>query len=186
LFQRQLSRGGPLTVTHPAIERYFMTVHEAVQLILHGSAQALTAGSDRGKLFVLDMGEPIRILDLARRMIRLAGLKPDVDIKIEIVGLRPGEKLYEELFDESEERLPSFMRGIFRAAPNPIPLSVLRQSFREIARTARIADERRLRKIVFDVVALSSGARQTVISPRKGKQRMPAAAASPVEVWAAS
>jgi FlaA1/EpsC-like NDP-sugar epimerase len=188
LFQRQLSRGGPLTVTHAAIERYFMTVQEAVQLILHGSAQALNTGSDHGKVFVLDMGEPIKILDLAKKMIRLAGLKPDVDIKIDIVGLRPGEKLYEELFDESEERLPCFMPGILRAAPNPIALSVLQGKFKEIARAAAIADERRLRDIVFDVVEMSSRAGLMIPATRSAKKKAIGTAPAPqrVEAWAAS
>lgn len=187
LFQRQLSRGGPLTVTHPGIERYFMTVHEAVQLILHGSAQALTAGSDRGKVLVLDMGEPIKILDLARKMIRLAGLKPDVDVKIEIVGLRPGEKLYEELFDESEERLPSSMRGILRAAPNPIHLSTLERKLREIAQAASAADERRLRDIIFEVVALSRDAGSVVpLTRKRAKRTITRAPARPAEALALS
>src|SRR3546814_11721626 len=79
-----------------------MTVHESVQLILQSTARALVGGVRRGRIFVLDMGEPIKIMDIARRMIRLAGLEPERDVKIDIVGLRPGEKLYEELFDEGE------------------------------------------------------------------------------------
>src|SRR3546814_2936040 len=102
LFQRQLRRGSSLTVNHPDIRRYFMTVHESVQLILQSTARALVGGVRRGRIFVLDMGEPIKIMDIARRMIRLAGLEPERDVKIDIVGLRPGEKLYEELFDEGE------------------------------------------------------------------------------------
>jgi O-antigen biosynthesis protein WbqV len=186
-----LSRGGPLTVTHPSIERYFMTVHEAVQLILHGSAQALQSGSNRGKVLVLDMGEPIKIMDLAKRMIRLAGLKPDVDIKIEIVGLRPGEKLYEELFDESEERLPCSMPGILTAAPSPVPLSTLKARFRTIASVAAESDEERLRGLIFDVVALSRHPRPA-LSPAKPDNKKPAhepvpaaaRAGPPVEAWA--
>src|SRR3546814_13964947 len=84
-----------------------MTGHEAVQLILQSSTRALRSGGDHGRIFVLDMGKPIKIMDIARRMIRLAGLEPDIDVEIKIVGLRPGEKLYEELFDESEQQLPS-------------------------------------------------------------------------------
>lgn len=184
LFQRQLSRGGPLTVTHPAIERYFMTVHEAVQLILHSSAQALKAGSDRGNIFVLDMGEPIKILDLARRMIRLAGLKPDVDIKIDIVGLRPGEKLYEELFDGSEVRLPCFMPGILRAVPNPVPLSVLQGKFQKVARAARLADEQQLRDLIFGVVAMSRNSKRLAPAVRTRTKRARPASAAPASVEA--
>src|SRR5205823_13974391 len=97
LFTRQLAAGGPLTVTHPEVSRFFMTVREAVELVLEASATVPNAdnGEARGKIFVLDMGEPVKIADLARQMIRLAGLRPERDIAIAYVGLRPGEKLHE-------------------------------------------------------------------------------------------
>ncbi|MFY7698488.1 MAG: polysaccharide biosynthesis protein [Legionella sp.] len=110
LFQKQLDRGGPLTVTHPDIERYFMTIPEASQLIL----QAMVNGQG-GEIFVLDMGEPIKIRYLAEQMIRLAGKVPGKDIQIEYIGLRPGEKLYEELFHVSEQLLPTEHEKLFKA-----------------------------------------------------------------------
>ena len=152
LFMRQLSRRGPLTVTHPDIERFFMTVHEAVQLILHSTAGTLQGGIDRGRIFVLDMGEPIKIVDIARRIIRAAGLVPDIDIKIEFVGLRPGEKLFEELFDAGEERLPSSLPGIFEAEPHPVPLPVLQAVFQQLERLARDSDEGAIRSVMRSVV----------------------------------
>lgn len=103
LFQQQLQRGGPLTVTHPDITRYFMTIREAVQLVIQAAALAVQDGfTQAAPVFVLDMGKPIRIADLAAQMIRLAGLRPEIDIKISYTGLRAGEKMHEELFYDSE------------------------------------------------------------------------------------
>jgi len=117
LFQKQIASGGPVTVTHPDITRYFMTIPEAVQLVL----QAFVSGSEcdeyRGKLFVLDMGEPVKIADLARQMIRLAGKRPDQDIEIKYVGLRPGEKMHEELLHARERLVASPHEGLLLAAP---------------------------------------------------------------------
>jgi FlaA1/EpsC-like NDP-sugar epimerase len=125
LFRRQLERGGPLTVTHPDMQRYFMTVPEAVSLVLQasalGSAPHPEAGAAdlgrNGSIFVLDMGQPVKIVDLARQMIRLAGLRPDHDVQIRFTGLRPGEKLFEELFHGSEAPLPTGHPGLLIATP---------------------------------------------------------------------
>ncbi|HIJ63133.1 MAG TPA: polysaccharide biosynthesis protein, partial [Rhodospirillaceae bacterium] len=117
LFQRQLAAGGPITVTHPEMTRYFMTIREAVELVLQTSALGF-AHPDlyQGRIFVLDMGEPVKIVGLARQMIRLAGLRPDTDIKIRFTGLRPGEKLFEELFHGAEAPVPTNLEGILLAA----------------------------------------------------------------------
>ena len=116
LFQRQLAQGGPLTVTHKDITRYFMTVREAVELVLQ-AASISAAQSDSGSpVYVLDMGKPVRINDLAEQLIRLAGRKPHQDIAIEYTGLRPGEKLYEELFYKEENPQPTERPGILLAS----------------------------------------------------------------------
>lgn len=113
MFEKQIAAGGPLTVTHPEIERFFMTIPEAVELILHATVYNLSkAVTEAGRIFVLDMGKPVKIIDVARKMIRLAGREPDKDIRIEFVGLRPGEKLYEELFDTREEIVATDVPGL--------------------------------------------------------------------------
>ena len=110
LFEEQIRKGGPVTVTHPEMKRYFMATSEAVILVLQAAAFG-----EGGEVFVLDMGEPIKIVDLAREMIRLCGLEPDVDIQIEFTGLRPGEKLFEELLGAEEGSEPTEHPKIFKA-----------------------------------------------------------------------
>jgi len=117
LFQRQLNAGGPLTVTHPDMTRYFMTIREAVELVLQASSLGVNDHQNDGKIFVLDMGEPIKIVELARQMIRLANLKPDEDIDIQFTGTRPGEKLFEEIFHGSEPPVSTQSPGILLASP---------------------------------------------------------------------
>ncbi|MWV27583.1 polysaccharide biosynthesis protein [Aurantiacibacter rhizosphaerae] len=148
LFERQLREGKPLTVTHPDIERFFMTVREAVQLILQSSSSALEYETQRGSIFVLDMGNPVRIVDLARRMITLYGLEPEEDVPIEFVGLRPGEKLYEELFDICEEQVESGIEGIFEARSRPIPLPFITMAINLIAERADAGEDEGIIRLV--------------------------------------
>jgi FlaA1/EpsC-like NDP-sugar epimerase len=110
LFRKQIAAGGPVTVTHKEIIRYFMTIPEACSLVLEAGCM----GSG-GEIYIFDMGEPVKIYDMARRMIALAGLKPDVDIKIEEIGLRPGEKLYEELLNDKEKTTATVNKKIMIA-----------------------------------------------------------------------
>ena len=133
LFQRQLARGGPITVTHPDVVRYFMTTREAVELVL--SASALGAET-AGKIYVLDMGKPVRVLDLAKQMIRLAGLRPEADIAIEFIGLRPGEKLSEDLFHDRESALATAAPGVLLAAPRAIDFALLRPQLEKLTELA--------------------------------------------------
>jgi FlaA1/EpsC-like NDP-sugar epimerase len=152
LFKSQLARGGPLTVTHPEMKRFFMTIREAVELTLQASAYGLEQNLGQGEIFVLDMGEPIRIVDIARRMIRLAGYTPDEDVKIKIVGCRPGEKLFEELFDEAEQRVTPPVPGVLGAVPTPIPLPTLCTAFAELRHHAEEGDSDRLFAVIRSIL----------------------------------
>ncbi|WP_281322660.1 polysaccharide biosynthesis protein [Flavobacterium aestivum] len=110
LFTKQIANGGPVTITHPDIIRYFMTIPEACQLVLEAGAMG-----NGGEIYIFDMGKPVKIIDLAKKMIKLAGFIPDKDIKIEIVGLRPGEKLYEELLNDTSKTIPTYHEKIMIA-----------------------------------------------------------------------
>lgn len=131
-FQEQIAAGGPVTVTHPEIVRYFMTIPEAVSLVLKASGHAMVRQHERGKIMVLEMGKPVRIADLAKRMILLAGYVPGVDIEIEYTGLRPGEKLYEELFDIDEVTEGSADEGYVIAAPRVVDRRLVEDTFEEM------------------------------------------------------
>ena len=123
-FKDQIAKGGPVTVTHPNIIRYFMTIPEATQLVLEAGSMG-----NGGEIFVFDMGKPVPIVDLARKMIRLSGLVPNVDIEIKYTGLRPGEKLYEELLSDAENTLPTHHEKILIAKVRNESISDLNESF---------------------------------------------------------
>src|SRR5690606_21065064 len=151
-FREQIATGGPVTVTHPDIVRYFMTIPEAVRLVLHASAHAMSIGNGRGKIMVLDMGKPVRIADLAERMIRLAGFRPRVDIDIVHTGLRPGEKLYEELFDPSEVPDERTEEGYVIASPRVIDRELLERTLAEISACAVSEDATRALELLQHIV----------------------------------
>lgn len=134
-FKEQIEKGGPLTVTHKDIIRYFMTIPEACRLVL----EAASFGNS-GEIYVFDMGEPVKIIDLARRMIIMAGMKPDVDIEIKIIGLRPGEKLYEELLSNSENTLPTVHEKIMVASVREYDLGSVTENVNELIELSKKVD----------------------------------------------
>ena len=139
LFQKQLDAGGPLTVTHRDVERFFMTTREAVELVLQAAALGRSR-DDQGAIYVLDMGQPVKIIDLARQLIRLAGKVPDVDIPIAITGLRPGEKLYEELFRREEPPVGTDMAGVLLSRPQVVDYGIVASKLAVLAEACRRRD----------------------------------------------
>tara|TARA_R110002012_G_scaffold79714_3_gene202554 strand:- start:228 stop:2177 length:1950 start_codon:yes stop_codon:yes gene_type:complete len=173
LFKRQLARGGPLTVTHPDMTRYFMTVREAVELVLQAAAMDAGARAETrqsGAICVLDMGEPVKIADLAMQMIRLSGLTPGVDIDITYTGPRPGEKLFEELFHDAEALIATEIEGIHRASPRTADLAVLSRALDEIEASGRQRDEGHVLGLLARLVPEFSG--QTGKSPDRPAQKV--------------
>lgn len=151
-FRAQIERGGPITLTHPEIERYFMTIPEAVQLVLHSTAiSALDSSAPLG-VYVLDMGKPVKIMDLARQLIEISGKEPGIDIAIEITGLRPGEKLYEELVDSTEHAEPcgeSLMRVTDRESGAPMTAKLVK----DFERLARNGEDDAVRDLLFSTLS---------------------------------
>jgi FlaA1/EpsC-like NDP-sugar epimerase len=146
IFRRQIERGGPLTVTHPEMSRYFMTTPEAVSLVVQAGAIG-----GRGQLYVLDMGEPVRIVDLARNMIRLSGKEPERDIAIQFVGVRPGEKLHEELLGEDETVSPTGHPKILRVTRPAVDSAWLDD---ELAELERLVEEGETLELVSRLAAI--------------------------------
>jgi FlaA1/EpsC-like NDP-sugar epimerase len=145
-------------VTHPEVSRFFMTVREAVELVLEASAtppgadEGADDGGSRGKIFVLDMGEPVKIADLARQMIRLAGLTPERDVAISYIGLRPGEKLHEALFHAAEAPIETKNPALRLAAPRTADYAVLARSIDELEEHARAGREARVIDLLHRLV----------------------------------
>jgi FlaA1/EpsC-like NDP-sugar epimerase len=149
IFRSQIERGGPVTVTHPEMTRYFMTIHEAVQLVI----QAGDLGAASGEVFVLEMGEPVQIVELARNMIKLAGYEPDQDIAIEFTGPRPGEKIHEELFNADERPQATTVDRILRAVPaQPLDPDWVQRTVDELEALVASGDETNLAGRVVELV----------------------------------
>ena len=146
-FSRQIAAGGPVKVTHPEMTRYFMTIPEATRLVLQSAAQG-----EGGEIFVLDMGNPVRIIDLARQMIELSGFVPGEDIKIEITGLRPGEKLFEELSHASENMAPTAHPKVMRFVTEPLPFAFVRTAIDEFVRCVGRAEPQHLKQMLQDLI----------------------------------
>ncbi|WP_052911793.1 polysaccharide biosynthesis protein [Riemerella anatipestifer] len=146
-FRKQIEKGGPVTITHPEITRYFMTIPEACELVL----QAGTMGRG-GEIFVFDMGEPVKILNLARRMIKLSGLEPDVDIEIVYTGLRPGEKLYEELLSDGTKTLPTHHEKIMISKDSVMLYAEIDELTSRIYDKAKEKDKVEVVKILKEIV----------------------------------
>ncbi len=163
LFRKQIAEGGPVTVTHPDVVRYFMTIPEAVQLVL--TAATMACG---GEIYVLEMGEPVRILDMAKSLIKLSGFEPDRDIKIEIVGLRPGEKLYEELLTSQEGVRKTANNQIYVEKPRYFDKEKLIRDVEELWQLADVRDIPGVLAKMKQVVPEFSSNRIHAVSPELG------------------
>lgn len=155
LFSKQIAEGGPVTITHPDIIRYFMTIPEACQLVLEAGSMG-----NGGEIYIFDMGKPVKIIDLAKKMIKLAGFSPDRDIKIKVVGLRPGEKLYEELLNDTSKTLPTHHEKIMIAQELQMEYEDLHLDIQELIGIASFFDNddivAKMKKIVPEFISMNS------------------------------
>jgi FlaA1/EpsC-like NDP-sugar epimerase len=149
LFKKQIEEGGPVTITHPEVKRYFMSINEAAQLVLQAGSMGKA-----GEIFILDMGEQIKILDLAKEMIILYGLRPDDDIKIEYIGLRPGEKLFEETLLNSEKDKVTKSDKIYIADLDAFDSKALRNKIRDLVAAIKLMDDAAVAKKIQEIVKI--------------------------------
>jgi nucleoside-diphosphate-sugar epimerase len=160
IFRRQIERGGPVTVTHPEMTRFFMTIPEAVQMVI----RAGDIGAGKGEVFVLDMGEPVKIVDLAHNMIRLAGYEPETDIAVEFIGPRTGEKLHEVLFSSGEKPQPTAARRINRAVrETPLDVEWVESTLNSLEHLVLAGDEANLAERVVELIAARGGDAAAVV-----------------------
>lgn len=153
-FKAQIEAGGPVTVTHPDMVRYFMTIREACDLVLTAATHALASGSARAdvSVYVLNMGHPVKIVELAERMIRLSGLEPGIDIEITFTGMRPGERLHEILFANEEPPVEIGVAGVMAAKPNEPPMQTIRKWLGALDQAIGSDDRVTIRAILKDAV----------------------------------
>jgi len=152
LFQKQLQQGGPVTVTHEDMTRYFMTIREAVELVLQAATLKDEAVNQGGAIVVLDMGEPVKIIDMATEMIKLAGFTPGHDMQIEITGLRPGERLYEDLFHEEEELLATSHTELMAARPSVAERAFVERGVEALIEAAKNGDDAKVRELMLRII----------------------------------
>jgi len=149
LFKKQIEDGGPVTLTHPEVKRYFMSINEASQLVLQAGGMGKA-----GEIFILDMGEQIKILDLAKELIALHGLRPEEDIKIKFIGLRPGEKLYEETLLDREKDMSTKAEKIYIAQPGHFDAQILRRKIKELERLVVLMNDSGTIKKLQEIMSL--------------------------------
>ena len=168
-FKAQIEAGGPVTVTHPDMVRYFMTIREACDLVLTAATHALAPPHSDVSVYVLNMGQPVRIVELAERMIRLSGLQPGHDIEIVFTGMRPGERLNEILFATEEPTVEIGIAGIMAAKPNEPPMLDLRKWIASLEQAIDRNDRVSIRGVLKDAVPEFGSASESVIEPEIAK-----------------